>query len=43
MSVEQGSTEIGTEIAVIGLAGRLPGARDVREFWRNLAEGRESR
>nr|QZA73306.1 type I polyketide synthase [Streptomyces sp.] len=31
-----------TEIAVIGLAGRYPQARNVREFWRNLAEGRDS-
>lgn len=29
-------------IAVIGLAGRFPGARDVGEFWRNLAKGVES-
>ncbi|GHH93574.1 SDR family NAD(P)-dependent oxidoreductase [Streptomyces capillispiralis] len=27
-------------IAVIGLAGRYPGARDVSELWRMLAEGR---
>ncbi|MBP0454655.1 SDR family NAD(P)-dependent oxidoreductase [Kitasatospora sp. RG8] len=31
----------GPEIAVIGLAGRYPQARNVREFWRNLAEGRD--
>jgi phthiocerol/phenolphthiocerol synthesis type-I polyketide synthase E len=29
-------------IAVIGMAGRLPGAKDLREYWRNLAAGRES-
>jgi acyl transferase domain-containing protein len=29
-------------IAVVGIAGRLPGARDVREYWRNLSNGRES-
>ncbi|MBC3840295.1 polyketide synthase [Streptacidiphilus sp. 4-A2] len=29
-------------IAVIGLAGRFPGARDTDAFWRNLREGRES-
>ncbi|MEU9036336.1 type I polyketide synthase [Streptomyces sp. NPDC048352] len=29
-------------IAVIGLAGRFPGARDADAFWRNLQEGRES-
>ncbi|MDA0702893.1 MAG: SDR family NAD(P)-dependent oxidoreductase, partial [Proteobacteria bacterium] len=26
-------------VAVIGLAGRYPGAADLRAFWRNLAEG----
>ncbi|MEV8230076.1 SDR family NAD(P)-dependent oxidoreductase [Streptomyces sp. NPDC079167] len=31
-----------TEIAVVGLAGRYPQARNVRELWRNLAEGRDS-
>jgi acyl transferase domain-containing protein/alpha-ketoglutarate-dependent taurine dioxygenase len=29
-------------IAIIGLAGRFPGARDVAEFWRNLHDGIES-
>ncbi len=29
-------------IAVIGLAGRFPGARDVDEFWDNLKAGREA-
>ncbi len=32
----------GLEIAVIGMAGRFPGARDVGEFWRNLCAGVES-
>ncbi|MCP4216458.1 MAG: amino acid adenylation domain-containing protein, partial [bacterium] len=32
----------GNEIAVIGLAGRFPGASDVREFWANLCDGVES-
>src|SRR5690242_4273897 len=30
------------EIAVIGMAGRFPGARTVDEFWRNLRDGVES-
>ena len=30
------------QIAVIGMACRLPGARNVDEFWRNLREGVES-
>ncbi|MEV0728021.1 SDR family NAD(P)-dependent oxidoreductase [Polymorphospora sp. NPDC050346] len=29
-------------IAIIGLAGRFPGARDVNEFWHNLLGGVES-
>ncbi|RKH58571.1 type I polyketide synthase [Corallococcus llansteffanensis] len=32
----------GTDIAIVGLAGRFPGARDVNEFWRNLCDGVES-
>jgi acyl transferase domain-containing protein len=32
----------GFEIAVIGLAGRFPGARSVEEFWQNLRDGVES-
>ncbi|MEG3192363.1 non-ribosomal peptide synthetase/type I polyketide synthase [Lysobacter sp. D1-1-M9] len=29
-------------IAIIGMAGRFPGAADVEAFWDNLCEGRES-
>jgi non-ribosomal peptide synthase protein (TIGR01720 family) len=29
-------------IAVVGMSGRFPGARDVHEFWRNLRDGVES-
>jgi acyl transferase domain-containing protein/acyl carrier protein len=29
-------------IAIVGMACRLPGARDVREYWRNLRDGVES-
>ena len=29
-------------VAVIGMAGRFPGANSVAEFWRNLAADRES-
>jgi len=31
----------GTEIAIIGMAGRFPGARNIQEFWRNLRDGVE--
>ncbi|HYP25636.1 MAG TPA: SDR family oxidoreductase [Blastocatellia bacterium] len=30
------------EIAIIGMAGRFPGAKNLREFWRNLRDGVES-
>ena len=32
----------GTEIAVVGLAGRFPGAADVDAFWSNIRSGVES-
>ncbi|HZI11501.1 MAG TPA: amino acid adenylation domain-containing protein, partial [Myxococcus sp.] len=32
----------GNDIAIIGMAGRFPGAGDMRAFWRNLCEGVES-
>ncbi|MCP4157182.1 MAG: amino acid adenylation domain-containing protein, partial [bacterium] len=32
----------GTEIAVIGMAGRFPGAKNITEFWENLKNGVES-
>ncbi|WP_117214018.1 type I polyketide synthase [Allorhizocola rhizosphaerae] len=31
-----------SHVAVIGMAGRFPGASNVDEFWRNLADGIES-
>ena len=31
-----------SSIAIIGMAGRFPGARDLDEFWRNLSGGVES-
>jgi hypothetical protein len=31
------------DIAVIGMAGRFPGARNVHEFWTNLKEGKDVR
>lgn len=32
----------GFEIAIVGMAGRFPGAKNVAEFWRNLRDGVES-
>ncbi|AQS67079.1 type I polyketide synthase [Streptomyces pactum] len=36
------SQELGTDIAVIGMAGRFPGAPDLDRFWSNLRDGVES-
>ena len=32
----------GLEIAVIGMSGRFPGAKDIGQFWENLQQGVES-
>ena len=32
----------GSEIAIIGMAGRFPGAPDLATYWRNLRDGVES-
>ena len=32
----------GAEIAIIGMAGRFPDAANLKEFWNNLANGKES-
>ncbi len=37
-----GETTGAMDIAVIGLAGRYPGARNLREFWQNLCQGVDS-
>ena len=29
----------GSELAIVGMAGRFPRAKNVEEFWRNLREG----
>ncbi|MGV7067054.1 SDR family NAD(P)-dependent oxidoreductase, partial [Bacillus velezensis] len=29
-------------IAIVGISGRFPGAKDIEEFWRNLKEGKDS-
>ena len=30
------------DIAIIGMSGRFPGARNIAEFWENLRDGKES-
>lgn len=43
MSIPQELSEpTGIEIAIVGMAGRFPGAGDVDAFWRNVHEGVES-
>ncbi|MGD9210837.1 MAG: type I polyketide synthase, partial [Desulfobacteraceae bacterium] len=32
----------GLEVAIIGMAGRFPGANNIQTFWQNLVEGKES-
>jgi amino acid adenylation domain-containing protein/non-ribosomal peptide synthase protein (TIGR01720 family) len=40
--VHRGTSTDTDAIAIIGMAGRFPGARDVEEFWRNLRDSVES-
>ncbi|MCP4147168.1 MAG: SDR family oxidoreductase [bacterium] len=42
MQEQKEETTTGLEIAVIGLAGRFPGAQNIKEFWHNLKNGIES-
>ena len=42
MSAPENHTETGLEIAVVGIACRLPGADTPEAFWRNLRDGVES-
>ena len=42
MSVDKWGTDDVESIAIIGMAGRFPGARNIADFWRNLCEGVES-
>lgn len=40
--INQTSDRTGSEIAVIGMAGRFPGAANIEAFWENLKNGVES-
>ncbi|MFS0838697.1 HAD-IIIC family phosphatase [Paenibacillus sp. 1P03SA] len=42
MSISNGTEYNGSEIAVIGMSGRFPGAKNLREYWNNLCSGKES-
>ncbi len=41
-AVEELDTSTGLEIAVIGMAGKFPGAKNIHEFWENLKKGVET-
>jgi amino acid adenylation domain-containing protein len=43
-ATERNNTEVPTQkdIAIIGMAGRFPGAKDIDTFWQNLCDGVES-
>ncbi|MEC4816405.1 MAG: beta-ketoacyl synthase N-terminal-like domain-containing protein, partial [Scytonema sp. PMC 1069.18] len=42
MSTQVGFSRNGLEVAIIGMAGRFPGAKNIEEFWQNLRDGIES-
>jgi len=42
IDMEKETDRTGLEIAVIGMSGRFPGARNVGELWRNLRDGVEA-
>lgn len=39
---DRAAADLSGAVAILGMAGRFPGARDLDEFWRNLEDGRES-
>ncbi|WP_316524142.1 SDR family NAD(P)-dependent oxidoreductase [Kitasatospora brasiliensis] len=41
MTTPEGPMAAETDVAIVGMAGRFPGADDVESFWRLLSEGRE--
>jgi acyl transferase domain-containing protein len=42
MNIPVTSSRNGLEVAIIGMAGRFPGAKNIEEFWQNLRNGIES-
>lgn len=42
MSSQTKKEQTGLEVAVIGMAGRFPGAKNIQEFWDNLINGVET-
>ncbi|MBW4685869.1 MAG: acyltransferase domain-containing protein [Komarekiella atlantica HA4396-MV6] len=42
MSTEGQEQTVNIDIAIVGMSGRFPGAKDIDEFWHNLENGVES-
>jgi phthiocerol/phenolphthiocerol synthesis type-I polyketide synthase E len=42
MTSEIAEQETGLEVAIVGLAGRVPRGADVEQFWHNVRDGVES-
>ena len=42
VQAEAAPAALATDIAIVGMAGRFPGAADVQAYWRNLAAGVDS-
>ena len=42
LGTTEGEHDEPSKIAIVGMAGRFPGARNISEFWRNLRDGVES-
>ncbi|GGA37440.1 hypothetical protein GCM10007416_07940 [Kroppenstedtia guangzhouensis] len=40
--IQKATSAIGSDVAVVGMAVRMPGAADVGQFWNNLQKGVES-
>ncbi|HEU5473872.1 MAG TPA: SDR family NAD(P)-dependent oxidoreductase [Actinophytocola sp.] len=38
---DDGSGDLAADIAIVGMAGRFPASRDVRELWHNLRTGKD--
>lgn len=41
MTTERAAVDSAADIAIVGMAGRFPGSRDVDEMWRNIRAGKE--
>ncbi|HTB78922.1 MAG TPA: beta-ketoacyl synthase N-terminal-like domain-containing protein, partial [Polyangiaceae bacterium] len=37
--IDEGPLDAELEVAIVGMAGRFPGARDLREYWQMIRSG----